>query len=170
MLNSTSMPMVNRSGDLAVSCVRDEHGAVVNFISQITDITDKVNAEERNRDLVQQLQRQRDLIAASEREYRLLIENVGDVVCHIRDDRVVWISPLNAEEVLGHWLSIGWGEECGRSSRQRICRPTPTDGRRSPAMVVRSRGGFGSIQPMPSRIGLRCTPNLSTTTMVTETV
>lgn len=83
-------------GDLAVSCVRDEHGAVVNFISQITDITDKVNAEERNRDLVQQLQRQRDLIAASEREYRLLIENVGDVVCHIRDDRVVWISP-NAE-------------------------------------------------------------------------
>lgn len=97
-------------GDLAVSCVRDEHGAVVNFISQITDITDKVNAEERNRDLVQQLQRQRDLIAASEREYRLLIENVGDVVCHIRDDRVVWISP-NAEEVLGapaeYWLGRG---------------------------------------------------------------
>lgn len=94
-------------GDLAVSCVRDERGAVVNFISQITDITDKVNAEERNRDLVQQLQRQRDLIAASERDYRLLIENAGDVVCHLRDDTFVWISP-NAEEVLGapaeYWL------------------------------------------------------------------
>ena len=46
-------------------------------------------------------------IAASERNYRLLAENVGDVVCHIRDGRFVWVSH-SVEEALGappdHWL------------------------------------------------------------------
>lgn len=100
-------------GDLAVSCVRDERGAVVNFISQITDVTAQVKTEARNRDLARALQRQHDLIAASEQHYRLLIENAADVVCHIRDDTFVWISP-NAEDVLGapaeHWLGRGVSE------------------------------------------------------------
>ena len=51
-------------GDLSVSCVRDEDGHVENFISQITDITARVDADERNRVLAQQLQRQNDLTKA----------------------------------------------------------------------------------------------------------
>lgn len=99
-------------GDLAVSCIRDEHGLVENFISQITDITAQVEADKWNRTLAQQLQRQNQLIADSERTYRLLAENAGDVVCHTREDgtggnRIVWISP-NVEAALGappdHWL------------------------------------------------------------------
>lgn len=99
-------------GDLSVSCIRDEHGLVENFISQITDITAQVEADEWNRTLAQELQRQNKLIADSEATYRLLAENAGDVVCHTREDstrgnRIVWISP-NVEAALGappdHWL------------------------------------------------------------------
>ncbi len=94
-------------GDLSVSCIRDEHGQVENFISQITDITARVEADERNRILAQQLQRQNNQIAASEQNYRLLVENTADVVCHLRDDMFVWVSP-NVEQVLGapaeHWV------------------------------------------------------------------
>jgi PAS domain S-box-containing protein len=99
-------------GDLSVSCIRDEHGFVEYFISQITDITAQVEADERNRILTQELQRQNGLIADSETTYRLLVENAGDVVCHTREDstggnRIVWISP-SVEDVLGappeHWL------------------------------------------------------------------
>lgn len=39
-------------GDLSVSCIRDEHGQVEYFISQITDITAQVQADEWNRVLV----------------------------------------------------------------------------------------------------------------------
>lgn len=47
-------------------------------------------------------------IAASERSYRLLTDNLGEVVCHIADDgRVVFVSP-SVERVLGappsHWI------------------------------------------------------------------
>ena len=94
-------------GDLSVSCIRDERGRVEYFISQITDITAQAEADERNRILTQELQRQNELIAESERTYRLLVENTADVVCHLRDDTFVWISP-NVGEVLGasaeHWL------------------------------------------------------------------
>ncbi|MCB0941420.1 MAG: PAS domain S-box protein [Mycobacterium sp.] len=99
-------------GDLSVSCIRDEHGFVENFISQIIDISAQVEADERNRLLAQQLERQNKLIAESETTYRLLIENAGDLICHTREDdtggnRIVWISP-NVETVLGappeHWL------------------------------------------------------------------
>lgn len=99
-------------GDLSVSCIRDERGRVENFISQITDITAQVEADERNRVLTQELQRQNELIAESETTYRLLVENAGDVLCHTREDsagdnRIVWISP-NVEAVLGappdHWI------------------------------------------------------------------
>ena len=38
------MPTDFPSGDLAVSCVRDEYGKVENFISQITDITKRVRS------------------------------------------------------------------------------------------------------------------------------
>jgi len=42
--------------ELAVSCVRDEAGQVENFVSQITDITATVQANERNKILAQRLQ------------------------------------------------------------------------------------------------------------------
>lgn len=51
-------------GDLAVSCIRDQEGRVENFISQITDITATVEADERNRILAQRLQQQSDRLAA----------------------------------------------------------------------------------------------------------
>ncbi len=99
-------------GDLSVSCIRDEHGHVEYFISQITDITVQVEADRRNRILTQELQRQNELIANSETAYRLLVENAGDLICHTREDntgsnRIVWISP-NVRDVLGappeYWL------------------------------------------------------------------
>ena len=45
-------------GDLSVSCIRDESGAVVNFVSQIADITAARQAEQRSRALAQRLRRQ----------------------------------------------------------------------------------------------------------------
>ena len=51
-----------------------------------TDVTDRFDAAQR--------------LAASEQNYRLLAENSGDVIVHIRDGRVAWISP-SVEGVLG---------------------------------------------------------------------
>jgi len=87
-------------GDLSVSCIRDEHGGVEFFISQITDVTARVEADEWNRHLAQELQRQNTVIADSEEKYRLLAENTGDVVTHVRDGIVVWASP-SVRHVLG---------------------------------------------------------------------
>lgn len=46
-------------------------------------------------------------ISESESRYKLLAENAGDVVMHVREGRITWISP-SAEEVLGappeHWI------------------------------------------------------------------
>lgn len=44
-------------GDLSVSCIRDEHGQVENFIAHVIDITAQVEANERVRVLVERLQR-----------------------------------------------------------------------------------------------------------------
>ena len=46
-------------------------------------------------------------LAASEEQYRLLAENSTDIVCHVRDGALVWVSP-SIEAVLGapaeYWL------------------------------------------------------------------
>lgn len=46
-------------------------------------------------------------IAESEQRYRLLADNSSDLIAHIRDDTVVWVSP-SVEAILGapaqHWL------------------------------------------------------------------
>ena len=47
-----------------MSCIRDEHGGVEHFISQIIDVTRLVEANERNSVLAQSLQRQTDLLTA----------------------------------------------------------------------------------------------------------
>lgn len=66
-------------GDLAVSCVRDASGGVEMFIGQITDITAEV---------------------AATQQYKLLAENAGDLVVHIRDGRFAWVSP-SCTDVIG---------------------------------------------------------------------
>ena len=49
-------------------------------------------------------------IASSEHNYRMLAENAADVVCHIRDEKFVWVSP-SVEDLLGappeYWLGRG---------------------------------------------------------------
>ncbi|QEN13453.1 PAS domain S-box protein [Mycolicibacterium sp. ELW1] len=87
-------------GDLSVSCIRGEDGHVENFVALISDITARVQADERNRILAQQLQQEKGQLAASERNYRLLVENTADVIIHARDGRAVWVSPA-VKGVLG---------------------------------------------------------------------
>ena len=63
------------------------------------DVTDRVDAAQR--------------ISDSEAHFRLLAENSGDVVVHVRDNRFVWVSP-SIEKVLGappeYWLGRETGE------------------------------------------------------------
>ena len=74
-------------------------------------------------------------VAASERNYRLLAENSPDIVCHIRDDRIVWVSP-SVEDVLGappeFWI--------GRESREVI---PPADAEKYAALVSQVLAGEG---------------------------
>lgn len=58
-------------------------------------------------------QRAQKTLMDSERRYRLIAENSGDVVSHIRGDQFAWISP-SAEQVLGappdHWVGRAVGD------------------------------------------------------------
>lgn len=75
-------------GDLTVSCLRDDAGGVATFISQIIDVTDRVQSEER--------------VLASERHARLLLENAADTVFSSTVNAVfTWVSP----QVIG---TLGW--------------------------------------------------------------
>lgn len=85
-------------GDLSVACMRNPDGEFEYFIAQAIDVTKEVA-------LTEALQRQNKLLADSEATYRLLAENAGDLVCHIRkdgagDNQIAWISP-SVEAVLG---------------------------------------------------------------------
>jgi PAS domain S-box-containing protein len=67
-------------GDLSVGCVRDADGSVAFFVSQIVDQTERVDLAER---------------------YRLLTENISDVITVGGNDGVVtWVSP-SVTAVLG---------------------------------------------------------------------
>lgn len=73
--------------DLAVSCVRDDSGQVLYYLSQIIDITESVLA--------------REALATSEEHYRLIAENSLDVVFRASPGgRLLWVSP-SVTEVLG---------------------------------------------------------------------
>jgi diguanylate cyclase (GGDEF)-like protein/PAS domain S-box-containing protein len=74
--------------DLSVSAVRDDTGRLLNFLSQIIDITESVHA--------------RRALATSEEHYRLLAENSLDVIFRASPQgRLLWISP-SVTEVLGY--------------------------------------------------------------------
>ncbi|MGV0992931.1 MAG: PAS domain S-box protein [Mycobacterium sp.] len=117
-------------GDLSVGCLRNSDGEVESFIGQITDTTTEVA-------LAQELQRKGDLIAASERKYRLLADNGGDVVCHVREGRIVWASP-SIEAVLGAPADFWLGRDVVDFS-------PPEDVPALTAMLTTLAGG-GSVQ------------------------
>ena len=73
-------------GHLAVGCMRKPDGSVAMTIGQIVDITAEVHARQR--------------LAASEEHYRMIAENIADVVIRVRGGRIVWITP-SVESLLG---------------------------------------------------------------------
>ena len=100
-------------GDLAVSCVRDENGQVEEAIAQIIDVTAAIKATER---------------------YRLLAENVADVVLRVDEDgTIVWISP-SVERAMGappeYWI--------GRKAREAV---PPEDAPAAAARLARALAG-----------------------------
>lgn len=78
-----------RWGDLSVGCLRNADGDIERLIAQITDVTATKDAAD---------------------QFRLLAENAGDVVTHVRDGRFVWVSP-SIEKVLGAPASYWVGRE-----------------------------------------------------------
>lgn len=78
----------------------DAAGRPAGFSSALRVIDYEVAAENA-------LEESRRLLAASEEKYRLLADNAGDVVTHIRDRRFVWVSP-SAERLFGapaeYWI------------------------------------------------------------------
>lgn len=100
-------------GDLSVSCVRDGDGKVDNVIAQIIDVTPAIEATER---------------------YRLLAENVADVVLRVDvDGTISWISP-SVEKALGappeYWI--------GRKAREAV---PPEDAPAAAARLARALAG-----------------------------
>ena len=100
-------------GDLSVSCVRDENGQVEDAIAQIVDVTATLEATER---------------------YRLLAENVADVVLRVdADGTIVWVSP-SVEKAMGappeYWI--------GRKAREAV---PPDDGPAAAERLARALTG-----------------------------
>lgn len=80
-------------GHLSVGCLRRGDGSVEMSIGQIVDITAEVTARE-------QLRRAAESLAASTEQYRLIAENVADVVIHGHAGKFAWVSP-SAKDLLG---------------------------------------------------------------------
>jgi diguanylate cyclase (GGDEF)-like protein/PAS domain S-box-containing protein len=78
--------------DLAIKPVFDEVGALTGRVTAYQDAQARVEAEQ--------------ALAASERTFRLLAENVSDVILHVRGSDVAWVSP-SLREALG-WLPSDW--------------------------------------------------------------
>jgi diguanylate cyclase (GGDEF)-like protein/PAS domain S-box-containing protein len=67
-------------GDLAVTAIRHQNGRLATLISQITDITSQIEAQE--------------ALAAREERFRMLAENASDVVLQAdHKHRIIWASP-----------------------------------------------------------------------------
>jgi len=100
-------------GDLSVSCIRDESGQVEDVVAQIVDVTPVLEATER---------------------YRLIAENVTDVVLRAAPDgTVLWVSP-SVEKVLGapseYWI--------GRKAREVV---PPEDAQAAASRLARALAG-----------------------------
>jgi sigma-B regulation protein RsbU (phosphoserine phosphatase) len=100
-------------GDLSVSCVRDENGRVEDVVAQIIDVTPTIEATER---------------------YRLIAENVTDVVLRAAPDgTILWVSP-SVENILGapseYWI--------GRRAREAV---PPEDGPAAAARLAKALSG-----------------------------
>ena len=100
-------------GDLSVSCVRDGNGRVEDVVAQIIDVTSTIETTER---------------------YRLLAENVADVVLRVdADGTIVWVSP-SVEKALGappeYWI--------GRKAREAV---PPEDAPAAAARLARALSG-----------------------------
>ena len=75
-------------GDLSVSCVRDPDGTVRHLVSQITDLTARIEAEQ--------------ALAVAEEHYRVIAEYGSDFVLRLdAGNQIVWVSPA-IEKRLGH--------------------------------------------------------------------
>ncbi len=73
---------------LSMTLLCDEEDEPLHYISQMEDITERREAHER--------------LADSERRYRLLAENAGDIICRLAvDGEILWLSPA-VERILGH--------------------------------------------------------------------
>lgn len=78
--------------DLAIKPVFDAEGALTGRVTAYQDAQARVETEQ--------------ALAASERTFRLLAENVSDVIMHVRASGVAWVSP-SLREALG-WLPSDW--------------------------------------------------------------
>ena len=93
-------------GDLSVSCVRNDDGSVENFISQITDISAVVAADERNLVLARRLQEQSDRMAA---ELQSAAAYVASILPRGLDGSVeVESRYLSAQELGGDCFDYAW--------------------------------------------------------------
>ena len=78
--------------DLAIKPVFDAEGALTGRVTAYQDAQARVETEQ--------------ALAASEQTFRLLAENVSDVILHVRGSDVAWVSP-SLHEALG-WLPSDW--------------------------------------------------------------
>ncbi|MDQ1247976.1 MAG: hypothetical protein QG597_2348 [Actinomycetota bacterium] len=106
-------------GDLTTAVLNDSQGQPSLWISQVVDVTARIEAEQ--------------ALAASEEKYRLLAENVSDIVLHLDAGRVQWVSPSLKR-------SLGW------DPRDWVGRPVaefhhPDDVTRVQESRARLRGG-----------------------------
>lgn len=70
----------------SLAAIRNASGAITSYVCQFEDVSDAHHAHER--------------VNASERLFRLVAENSSDVVAHLREGAIAWISPSVAR-VLG---------------------------------------------------------------------
>lgn len=85
----------------SLAAMRDKDHRVTSYVAQFVDVTAAREANERIRE--------------SERQYRLMAENASDVVMHLRDEVIAWISPSISAALGG--LPSAW---LGRSLRDLI--------------------------------------------------
>jgi PAS domain S-box-containing protein len=131
-------------GDLSVSCVRNDDGSVRNFIAQIMDVSEQIQATQR--------------LAESEAHYRLLAENASDFVAQASlDGAVTWVSPSVTrtlgwapEDLLGTQLDdlVHPGDVIATAAQGQEVDPEHEGSTSADGSVVRIRGRSGEYRWM----------------------